>query len=827
MRPLRLEVEGFTSFRDRACLDFAGLDLFAITGPTGAGKSSLIDAMVLALYGQVPRVGDRYKQLISHGAERMSVRLDFQVGSDTYRVARTIRESGASQARLERLSNGSPTGLADRVKDIQEQVERIVGLDYDAFTRSVVLPQGQFDAFLKGRPDERRRMLVSLLNLGVYERMHAVVNRQASDARREAEFVASQIAADFAAATAADLAARRAELQRVSEEAERLEDAAVTLETGFTIAQALRIARRDADGMILEIDAEARRRRTAEEAVESVTARRGTLDARAAELAERREASGFDESRFLGIAAARPVLEALLDARSSLTRIASERKQRETALETKRSELERLEADLGKLEAASDAARRERDTAREALDAVRMRHAAHAIRARLKRGDPCPICERPLETVRRGTVSGLQEAESRLEKTEAASEAARVALERHRLALERMLGTIERLEGECRDLEARTREARLVQGRVERDLKQAGFGDFLDAPAEALESIRRELRSLEQARAVRDRLAAEARDLEGERVKLERALVEAQSQVEAAAQRLKQLTVRRGRAEERVVAEQDRLRALARHEGWEEIAGGDAAEVEPSTQASLPFLSDRRPRQPEPAAIDSDEQGLLAVRRQSLQRALAAAHARRGGLEKEVAALTAALARAAELREQKRTLEARAALATSLAQHLQANQFLAYVQEEALRVLAEDGSRHMTTLSQGRYSLECDGQDFCVVDHWNGDLRRSVKTLSGGETFLASLSLALALAGRFADLSAEGRSGEALQSLFLDEGFGTLDAEALEVVVSAIEALQGGERMIGVVTHIPELAERLPGRIQVSSKGGCASVSVC
>ena len=98
-----------------------------------------------------------------------------------------------------------------------------------------------------------------------------------------------------------------------------------------------------------------------------------------------------------------------------------------------------------------------------------------------------------------------------------------------------------------------------------------------------------------------------------------------------------------------------------------------------------------------------------------------------------------------------------------------------------------------------------------MVDHWNADARRSVKTLSGGETFLASLGLALALAESLASLSAEGRAGEALESLFLDEGFGTLDPETLAQVVQALEALHGGERMVGVITHLPELAEQMPG----------------
>ena len=184
------------------------------------------------------------------------------------------------------------------------------------------------------------------------------------------------------------------------------------------------------------------------------------------------------------------------------------------------------------------------------------------------------------------------------------------------------------------------------------------------------------------------------------------------------------------------------------------------------------------------------------------------------------------LARAAELADKRKKREAEGALSASLAQHLRADQFLAFVQEEALRFLAEDGSRHLHRLSQGRYSLVCEEQEFAVVDHWNADCRRSVRTLSGGETFLASLSLALALAESLARLSAEGRAGEALESLFLDEGFGTLDAETLDVVVDAIEALQGGERMVGIVTHIPELAERLPARLEVKRGPSSATAAV-
>jgi exonuclease SbcC len=101
-----------------------------------------------------------------------------------------------------------------------------------------------------------------------------------------------------------------------------------------------------------------------------------------------------------------------------------------------------------------------------------------------------------------------------------------------------------------------------------------------------------------------------------------------------------------------------------------------------------------------------------------------------------------------------------------------------------------------------------------------------VKTLSGGETFLASLALALALAESLAGLASEDRTTDALESLFLDEGFGTLDPETLAQVVQALDALHGGRRMVGVVTHLPELAAQLPARIEVSRGEGTARILV-
>jgi DNA repair protein SbcC/Rad50 len=161
-----------------------------------------------------------------------------------------------------------------------------------------------------------------------------------------------------------------------------------------------------------------------------------------------------------------------------------------------------------------------------------------------------------------------------------------------------------------------------------------------------------------------------------------------------------------------------------------------------------------------------------------------------------------------------------AAIATALANHLRANGFEQWLMAGALSELVAGANELLGQLSGGGYSLNSDGSgDFSIVDHRNADEMRSVSTLSGGETFLVSLALALSLAET---LSAKGGSG--LDAIILDEGFGTLDDESLDVVASVLEELCGRGLMVGVITHVKELATRAPVRYEVSREPGSAAV---
>jgi exonuclease SbcC len=180
-------------------------------------------------------------------------------------------------------------------------------------------------------------------------------------------------------------------------------------------------------------------------------------------------------------------------------------------------------------------------------------------------------------------------------------------------------------------------------------------------------------------------------------------------------------------------------------------------------------------------------------------------------------------AQAAELAGKQRTALEEQQVAHMLGNLLQARQFPQWLVSEALDDLVAVASQTLAALSSGQFDLTHDKGDLFVIDHTDADARRSVRTLSGGETFQASLALALALSSQISALAAAGVAR--LDSIFLDEGFGTLDAETLEVVATTLEALAQGDRMVGVVTHVAELAERVPVRFRVARNARTSTIT--
>ena len=142
---------------------------------------------------------------------------------------------------------------------------------------------------------------------------------------------------------------------------------------------------------------------------------------------------------------------------------------------------------------------------------------------------------------------------------------------------------------------------------------------------------------------------------------------------------------------------------------------------------------------------------------------------------------------------------------------LRGNKFVEYLAQAYLQNIVYDASQRLDLITSGRYALEIDGDyAFVIRDNYKGGLRRSADTLSGGENFLVSLSLALALSSQI-----QLKGSAPLEFFFLDEGFGSLDRDRLDIVMTSLERLQGENMSVGIISHVEELKNMIPVKLEV------------
>ena len=844
MRPVALRVKGFTAFRDEQVLDFEELDLFAIWGATGSGKSSLLDAITYALFGRVERVGREVKQLISQGQPRLAATLDFDVDGRRYRITRSTPRTGTTtKVMLERREGDAWVSYgegADRVTGVKELVPRLIGLDYEAFTRSVLLPQGQFAEFLIGEAEDRRKILTELLGLELFGRMGErarQVSREAKS-RREAlvdvvqrEYAGVDADAVSAAVRAAEDARARADAAEQAEEAVR--DIAARWDRDAGSLAAIRSAADDVRAVLSVLREQADALAALREETDAAEAGRAEAAAEVDRLSGVVEAATSTRS---DAEAEWGALDALIEAQQvarDLGRMRAEETTLASELDAAAAARAEAEERLAAVATEAEAAVAQLEGAQRGLAEARARHEeAHradlvgALVADLEAGAPCPVCEQPLATIPGVGADALVEARSALEEAEAALRAAdRTGNE---ILAERKLATeaVDRAAEQLVRLEARrgerTGEVQQLESSIATLFSEGVPGDPLEELRRRIERMRalqtEERTATEALRAAEDALRASERvtDAVGAERKAIAAAI-ANAGVARAADRARDALQAADAARllpARLPADTEKLEAVAR----EAVAG--AAELEASLlerestieSTRLRLVDEAREALPDGVeAPGADPPAIL----QSLRAACRRLDERRAVAVTEAEALAERLANRQELERQADELRSEQEVYGALGAELKGDRLVAFLQEEALTVLAFTGTLRLEYLSQGRYRLEFDRDrsEFFVVDVWNGDERRSVRTLSGGETFLASLALALALSDQVRNLSVTERAR--LDSLFLDEGFGSLDADTLETVVGAIEQLGGDGRMVGVITHVWELAERMPVRIDV------------
>jgi len=921
MRPLRLELEGFTSYREPTVVDFADTNLLVFTGATGSGKSSLIDAMIFALYGSVPRYDhvSLIAPVISQGKLRARVRLDFEARGRNYTAVRVVQRTatGATtrEARLEQHADGQPVKtLAATESELSASVQNdVIGLGLDHFTKCVVLPQGEFAAFLRAKPAERRQLLERLLGLGLYERLRRAANMRWRREEGQAASLQSQLDSLLAHATpeAVRAAATRVEVlnrlrDHIGEVAVQLTDLGARIQAAATRAtnaaeQLDRLARVQVPNGTAELatryrEAEQRLEKCSERwtagaqrlrdarsareglpekaAIEKVVEKRDQLAARKSEIARTRQ--GLEVAAETVAETTRQedsVREEFTQARQRLKEL-PERSELE-GIAQKHEKLVILEADLEHATREVDRAEREYteaargkadadlqlDAATQALETLRAAHSAADLAHHLQAGQPCPVC---LQTVARLPDHAVPtDLDAAREGHRAARDAAKRATREHdrcasvrtarATALElqakttqslrqslseapapaeiaAMMAEVARTESQVRLLEKRLGDA--VDERVEREREANRAAATLKEQEKSAARLRNELAaalSPEETTRLLDEIRAADEVLRQARIEEE----SSRQAHDGATEALQRWKSRLGGAWGGYHAARDQVAEMQPPDVAEgDLAGSWDALSQWAERTRTATEAVRAQAHADRAVAAREKNGLEARIRercasdglavdpdqdpsQKVSEALGAAGKERDHLRAAAADRKRIGVKAGETRT-------RALIAKDLANHLGAKRFGAWMQNQILTWLVEGATARLHELSSGQYSLDLsDRNEFLVIDHRNADEPRLAKTLSGGETFLASLALALSLAEQVANLAAHGSAK--LEALFLDEGFGTLDAETLDVVAATIEQL-GTERMVGLVTHVPELAGRIPVQYRVRKVGNSSSV---
>ena len=806
MRPERLELEGFTAFRERTVVDFAGADLFALSGPTGAGKSSVVDAICFALYGSVPRydhVG-LVAPLVSVGRAEAKVRLDFSVDGRRYTAVRVVRRTPKGATTKEaRLEQGDEL-LAGDAAAVTAAVEDLLGLGFEELCKCVVLPQGAFARFLHDKPKDRQELLVGLLQLGVYNRVRELAVQRQRRAEERAGSIGERLAGDLAGATdeAVEAAEERVGVLTVLAERVRATEPAIHAARGAEVAalaEAAQAAARADRLAALRVPDDA-----VGLATDAVAAEAAAGGAERAEEAARVTVEVAEKA--LAEIGDRTAIERALADHDAHGRLLSRRAALAEARDQARDAAQQTEIQLAAAVALLDDA-----SAR--LEAARQSNRAAALHRDLTRGAPCPVCRQTVDAV------PPYEAPVQLELAQAAVAAARNQL----ASAEQSARTAgERATKSEAALEVHDHHTAEVASRLAGAPEASALTVSLAAVSAAEDDVARaragDRSAREQAKRARARLVAAraAADLGWRHLDAARDGVAAleppppgRADLGADWHLLVAWAASLGPAERRRA---DAARAQA------EAAAQQVAVIIEGLRTELSVAGLTRPE----AAADRGGQssGPSIAPGWSAGETVAAA---RATAQSEAVRLAAAVEQAGTLRAELATVAEVAVVARTLALHLKADRFEKWLLDEALQELVDGATGTLYGLSGGAYSLCLDDRrEFAVIDHRNADERRPVRTLSGGETFLASLALALALADRVAALATGGAAR--LESLFLDEGFGTLDPETLDTVAGAIEQLQAGGRMVGIITHVRDLAERVPVRFEVSRGPGGSTI---
>ncbi len=874
MTPIKLTMSAFGPYAGKTTIDFSAFDgsgLFLISGDTGSGKTTIFDAICFALYGEASGGRERRKSRsfrsdYARADAQTYVEMRFSHREETWTVKRNpeytrpkLHGEGttiqAAEAYLKRESDGAEIyGLTG----VNQKLYELIGLTQNQFTQTAMIAQGDFLKILNASSDERKELFQKLFGTAVYEELRKLLQQEDARLSAKMQLLQQQIALAQSRVDPDPDFERREELLEALKEPARADDCAQLLKD---LTQLERSAQSESEK---QYEALQQQHTLLTKAIEQGSALNAQLDA----LKRQRQEKAALDARADEIKAQRSALER--------ARLAQSVAPDEARLEQCRRDLERqtrLHKDAqaaldASLAALPDAQARVSEAARAALEADALISKASSLEG----------CLEPLRDIAQSAkrlIPTKRQMEDALLASRAADARFTAVKEAYYMAQAGLLasqlqdglpcpvcGSTTHPAPALLPDQAPTKEA-LDAAEQERSLRQQGFSDassqvaalnariaaqkaVLEKRGISPESSEKELR--DQALALRQRADALRASLSQAQKDLEALNVKAEKAKSSCEESEKQLARLNGEASDFSA----RFAEALERAGFEDEAAYAKAKLSLSRTEALAqslrkyddqcALVNGQLKENEKKLANAsyaDVDALLSQQR-DVARQMKQVHDAILTLTSRLSTNSDAFREILSAREKQRKSADEWAIARDLydccAGKAGKNQrgkftFEAYVQQYYFKRVVACANLRLNTLTQGMFTLRVmddardrvrqSGLDLEVLDA-NTGLWRDVSTLSGGESFLASLALALGLSD-----TVQAQSGQVrIDSMFIDEGFGTLDDSALRQSLNVLSSLADGKRLIGVISHVSELGERIDRQIRVTKAAGGAEATV-
>ncbi len=857
MIPIRLELKNFMSYgADVPALDFAGMHTLCLSGENGHGKSALLDALTWSLWGESRAGKNKHDELVRIGADEMSVHFTFEMDGQRYRVVR--KRSKKASGNVWQLQGETPdqglgigwhpmTGNTDRETELA--IQKLLRMSYDTFLNSAYLRQGQADQFVRQTAAKRKEILADILDLSRYDQLETKARERMKSAQADATDLDRDISGiDAELRDEAGLRESLAELQgrldtldeqRVSQRAEweTVQERRTLLRSQAELAAALTKQIRDLAAEIREYTEELTGHRDKAEQARALLSRQDEINGNFAKLLEARTRVVASEAAVTQLhrgeqalaAAEKEWMAAENDVERRMERAVREHDQAAARL-LDLPQLERERDTLAPHVAAADKSEADRKTLSEALAAdqetftrlreenARLDFQTNQWSDRIKTLDSqtgvCQVCDAPLPP-------------EKVASTRADYEAILSALLTERKAVRAEAGTLKtRLadgQVQMQSLDTQIRAAN--QGRVR-------LGQ-VDQRLLELEAVTRDLPNLASLRDQAVKVVSEghfAPELRAKIVKIEAALKNLfHAEADYAAVRAELMLLEP--SERLHIALEHAQSALSTAEVGENRARKAIQARQVSQAAAQTQLGDLADVGAELAKLNARD---LEIRDQEAQRSR-----EHQNVSQDIGRRQQTLTRLEELKvvradKAKRLIDARydAEVHDQLTRAFGKKGVQALIIENAIPELMEETNRLLDKLTDGDMSLyfetvkeskskkdsPIETLEIKVSDNLG---TRPLEMYSGGEGFRAAFALRIALSKLLAR-----RAGARLQTLIIDEGFGSQDAKGREKLVECIDTIKDDFERIIVITHIDELKDAFATRVEITKTASGSQITV-